>query len=138
MDVASSNLAGPTNNKMAKEETKQQLNVRVKDGEQFYSNEVSINFNPNEIILDFKCITHLNELGNHRSLLLSHNPIILNPFYAKSFLLMLNKAIQEYETRFGEIKKSESMKKAEKLVKKDQKIKAENEEKEDKSDVFFG
>ena len=74
---------------MAKEDKPTQLNVRIKDGDQFYANEVSINFNPNEIILDFKCLTHTHEVADHRGLLLRHNPVILNPFHAKSFLIML-------------------------------------------------
>ncbi|MBI2148826.1 DUF3467 domain-containing protein [Candidatus Woesearchaeota archaeon] len=117
---------------MAKEEIKQQkqMNIRVKDEDQFYSNEISINFNPNEIILDFKCITHIHDVGEHRSIFLRHKPIILNPFHAKSFLSMLNQAIKDYEVKFGEIKKPEALKKAEKIVKKEEKDKSENNIKE--------
>ena len=105
-----------------KEETKQtQINLRIKDGEQFYSNETSINFNPNEFIFDFKCLTNVHDITNHRAIVLKHNAVIVNPFHAKSFLIMLNRAIKDYESKFGEIKKSEAMKKAEKLASKGQK-----------------
>ena len=116
----------------------QKINLRVKDKDQFYSNEVSINFNPNEIILDFKCITHMHDVGDHRSILLKHSPVILNPFHAKSFLVMLNNAIKDYESKFGEIKKSEALKKAEKLVKKDEKDKSLLEKVKEKSESYFG
>ena len=128
---------------MAKEEVKtqelkqKQVNIRVKDGEQFYSNEASINFNPNEIIFDFKCLTHANELAGHNSIVLRHNFVLLSPFHAKSFLIMLNKAVKDYESKFGEIKKPESMKKAEKMIKKDQKPSVVEKVK-DKMDSYFG
>ena len=106
-----------------KEESKEttQLNVRIKDGEQFYSNESSINFNPSEIVLDFKCMTHTHDLADRRSLILKHNLVILNPYHAKSFLAMLIKVVKDYESKFSEIKKPDSMKKAEKIVKREQK-----------------
>ena len=126
---------------MAKEEQKQQtqLNLRIRDGEQFYSNESSINFNPNEITLDFKCITHTHDLGDRRGLVLKHNLVILNPFHAKNFLEMFSKVLKDYESKFGEIKKSEPMKKAEKIVKKEQKKTTEKKDnKEEEQDSYFG
>ncbi len=125
---------------MVKEENKSmKVNLRVKDENLFYSNESSINLNPNEIILDFKCITHAQDLQEHRGLILRHNLVILNPFHAKSFLIMLNKAVKNYEAKFGEIKKPESMKKAEKLVKKEsQKDKKLLDKVKDKAESYFG
>ena len=56
---------------MNKDDQKQkQINLRVKDEDQFYSNEISINFNPSEIIFDFKCITHMHDVAEHRSMLI--------------------------------------------------------------------
>lgn len=123
---------------MAKDEIKtKQVNLRIRDGEQFYTNEASINFNPSEIIFDFKCITHANELGEHRSIVLKHSFVLLSPYHAKSFLAMLNKVVKDYETKFGEIKKPEALKKAEKLVKKDQKT-GVVEKVKDKVESYFG
>ena len=124
---------------MIKEEIKQQkqINLRVKDEDQFYANEISINFNPNELILDFKCITHIHDVGEHRSMMLRHLPVIINPFHAKSFLNMLNNAINDYEAKFGEIKKSEALKKAEKMVKNQEKIKPAPKAKE-VGENYFG
>ena len=121
--------------KEEKKETETQINLRIKDQDQFYSNESSINFNPNEIILDFKCITHTHDLGNRRGLVLKHNVVILNPFHVKNFASMLNKVIKDYEDKFGEIKKPESIKKAEKIVKKEQKKKSEDKTADDN---YFG
>lgn len=123
---------------MAKEEKQEttQINLRIKDGEQFYANESSINFNPSEISLDFKCATHTHDLGNRRGILLKHNVVILLPFHAKNFVVMLNKAIKDYEEKFGEIKKPEPLKKAEKIVKREQKKKEES--KPESSGDYFG
>ena len=115
-----------------------QLNVRIKDGEQFYSNESSINFNPNEIVLDFKCLTHAHDLADKRAIVVKHNTVILNPFHAKNFLNMLSKAVKDYEGKFGEIKKSESMKKAESIVKKEEKKKLKVEKVKDTIGTYFG
>ena len=112
-----------------------QVNLRVRDGEQFYSNESSINFNPNEIVLDFKCMTHAHDLADKRGLVVRHNTVILNPFHAKNFLGMLSKVVRDYETKFGDIKKPESVKKAEKIVKKEQKKK---EEIRQDTETYFG
>jgi len=112
-----------------------QINLRVKDGDQFYSNETTINFGPVEFVLDFRCVTHIQDVAENRSILIRHNAVILTPYHAKSFLQVLNKAIVDYENRFGEIKKPGEIKKAEDLIKKERK-KLEKD-KED-NETYFG
>lgn len=102
---------------MTKEE--KQINIRVKDGEQFYANETGINFTPTEIMLDFKCISNVQDIANHRALILKHNLVILTPYLAKSFMQVLNRAVEDYEKKFGEIKKPKELDKAEKIIKKE-------------------
>ena len=121
---------------MAKEE--KQINLRIKDGEQFYSNETTINFGPVEFVLDFRCATHVQDVPNHRAILLSHNVVILTPYHVKSFLNVLNKAVKDYEDRFGEIKKPNEVKKAEKLIDREKKKLEKEEPNEEKSEVYFG
>ena len=101
---------------MTKEE--KQLNVRIKDGDQFFANEIGINFTPTEVVLDFKCLSNIHDIENHRALLLRHNPVILTPYHAKSFLEVLTKAVNDYEKRFGDIKKPKEIDKAEKIMQK--------------------
>ncbi len=122
---------------MAKEE--KQLNVRIKDGDQFFANEIGLNFTPTEIILDFKCISNIHDIENHRALLLRHNPVILTPYHAKSFLEVLTKAVNDYEKRFGEIKKPKEIDKAEKIMQK-QKDDNKSREKDNTNDdvTYFG
>ncbi|MEK6955615.1 MAG: DUF3467 domain-containing protein [Nanoarchaeota archaeon] len=122
---------------MTKEE--KQLNVRIKDGDQFFANEIGLNFTPTEIVLDFKCISNIHDIENHRALLLRHNPVILTPYHAKSFLEVLTKAVNDYEKRFGEIKKPKEIDKAEKIMQK-QKDDNKSREKDNTNDdvTYFG
>ena len=122
---------------MAKEETKEStLNVRIKDGDQFYANETSINFGPLEFVLDFKCSNHVQDMPDHKGLLIRHNPVILSPFHAKSLLGVLTNSLKNYEEKFGEIKKPVELQKAEKMIKKEQSKVVK--EKPKSSDTFFG
>ena len=98
-----------------------ELNVRVKDSDQFYSNEISINVSPVEFILDFKCVTQLQDVAKHSALLLRHNPVIITPYHAKNLLELLTRALKDYESKFGKIDKAKAIKKAEKLMEKEKK-----------------
>ncbi len=121
------------------EKENNQINLRIKDGEQFYSNETAINFGPLEVILDFKCASHIQDALNMRSILLSHNVVILTPYHVKSFSEVLSKAVKDYESKFGEIKKPEELKKAENMIKKEQKKIDKASKKESKDDnAYFG
>ncbi|MFA4886920.1 MAG: DUF3467 domain-containing protein [Candidatus Nanoarchaeia archaeon] len=96
-----------------------QINIRVKEGDPFLAHETTINYNPTEFVLDFKCMTPLQEL-NQQSLLIKHNIVLLTPWHARSFLDALTRVIGDYESKFGTIKKPIELEKAEKLVKKQQ------------------
>ncbi len=38
-------------------EQKESINLAISDGDPFFAHEVSINFNPMQFILDFRCIS---------------------------------------------------------------------------------
>ena len=123
---------------MQKEEKKETTySVRIKDGDQFYANETSIQISPLEIILDFKCSTHVQDVGNNKGVLIKHNQIILTPFHAKSVLNILANAVKNYEDKFGVIKKPKELSKAESLIKKEQNNK-EKPVKGKSNDSYFG
>ena len=119
---------------MAKEE--KQINLRVKDGEQFYANETGINFTPTEVILDFKCINNVQDIGNHRALVLKHNLVILTPYLAKSFMEVMIRAVKDCEAKFGEIKKPKELGKAEKIIQKERAKEVPEEREQHQS--YFG
>ena len=125
----------PKEKKKEEQKPPVQLNVRIRDGEQFFSNESSINFNPNELVIDFKCVTHTHDVADRRGLVLKHNMVIMNPFHAKNFLVMFSKVIKEYERRFGEIIKPEAVKRAESMLKKEEKKKSESKK---DAEIYFG
>ena len=102
------------------EKNTKQVNVRVKDGEQFLAHETTINFNPTEFVFDFKCITPIQEL-NQSSLFIKHNIVMMTPWHVKSFIDAMRRIMGDYEKRFGEIKKPVEIQKAEKLIKKQKK-----------------
>ena len=97
-----------------------QVNVRIKDGDPFLAHETTINYNPTEFVLDFKCITPVQEL-NQSSIFIKHEVVLLSPWHVKSFLDAMQRVIKDYEKKFGEIKKPVELEKAEKLMKKQQK-----------------
>jgi len=127
-----------TKDKKEPEQVPQQVNIRVKDGDQFYANETSINFGPVEFSIDFKCISHLQDIANHNAMMLRHNIVILTPFHAKSFLEVLQRSVKEYEDKFGTIKKPAELDKAEKIFKKEQNKILKEEKLENTSNTYFG
>jgi len=104
-----------------KEIKSHEVKVRIKDGNQFYSNEISVNVSPNEFVLDFKCISQIQDIQNHSALFIKHNPIIITPFHAKNLTELLTRAIKDYEKKFSKIEKSKAIQKAEKLIEKKEK-----------------
>jgi len=102
---------------MKKEETKQ-INLRVRDGDQVYANEITINTNPTEFVLDFKTITPVLDFASRNALQVKHTTVILAPHHARKLAEILGKVIDDYESKFGKIETPKSLKKAEKLMKK--------------------
>lgn len=102
------------------EKEQKQVNVRVKDGDQLMAHETTINYSPTEFVLDFKCITPVQEL-NHSSLLVKHAVVMMSPWHMKSFLDAMMRIVKDYEKKFGEVKKPVELEKAEKMLKKQQK-----------------
>lgn len=96
----------------------QQINLNISDGDSFFAHQVSINFNPTTIHLDFKNITpRVDERGPAPTLVLKHNLVCLDPYHATMFRQLLDKVIKDYETQFGKIEKPKALKNMEKKMK---------------------
>ncbi|MFH1064623.1 MAG: DUF3467 domain-containing protein [Candidatus Woesearchaeota archaeon] len=95
------------------------INISVDDGEAFFCHEMSISYNPMQLILDFKSVTPRVDMRSKQgpSISVKHNVVLLDPFHAKQMLHLLNKVVTDYEADFGEIKKPESIEKAEQKIK---------------------
>jgi len=113
------------------------VNLVINDGQDFYANESSINFNPMQIILDFKNITpRIDQRSENPTIVLRHNVVILEPFHVKQFHKMLTEAIERYEKEFGKIEKPKNITKIER---KQAKSAEEHKLKERKHDAtYFG
>ena len=95
-----------------------QINININDGEPFFAHEVTVNFTPTQMSLDFKCITPRNDPRSKKPVFqLKHNVIMLDPWHAKSLLGVISNVVEKYEGEFGKIKKPKSLEKAEKKQK---------------------
>lgn len=86
----------------------------------FFAHEVSINFNPMQFILDFKCVTpRVDPRGAEVAVInLKHNIVILDYYHAQHFYELLGEVIQKYEKEFGKIEDPKQIKIARKKFKK--------------------
>jgi len=96
----------------------EQVNLNIDDGDAFFSHEVTVNFTPTQVTLDFKCITpRTDPRGKKPSFQLKHNVVMLEPWHAKALIDVLKNVVQKYEKEFGKIKKPAAIAKAEKKQK---------------------
>lgn len=98
---------------------KKQINMNIENGNEFFAHELSINFNPMQFILDFKCITPRIDARSQNTPLLSmkHNVIMLDPWHAKQITELLSGVMKKYEEQFGKIEKPKAVKEFEKTAK---------------------
>lgn len=122
----------PQENKPVRE-----VNVRVKDGDILFAHETTINYNPTEFTLDFKCVANVQDVPGQGSIIMKHTVVLLSPHHLKSFYDVLGKVIKDYEKSFGEIKKPAVLDKAEKIMKKQQE-KAQTASEMDGEKSYFG
>ena len=99
---------------------KKNVNMNINDGDSFFAHELSINFNPMQFILDFKCITPRIDPRSQESIVLNmkHNVVMLDPWQTKRMLTLLDKVVKDYEKDFGKIEKPKQLERYEKNNKK--------------------
>jgi len=92
------------------------INFSIADGAEFFAHEATINFNPTQFIMDFKCITPRSDPRNQSgpTIALKHNIVMLDAYHTKMLHELLGDVIKRYEKEFGKIKKPDQIKKAEK------------------------
>ncbi len=94
------------------------VNVQIDHREEaFYSDSISIIYNPSKFILDFKQNTpRIDQIHgkSQETIAVKHKVIILDVKFAKIFLNTLKKSIEGYERKHGEIKIPKAPKKVEK------------------------
>jgi len=99
--------------------TEKQVNVQVDNGQTFFAHEMSINFSPLQFVFDFRNVTPRVDLRSRMQPVLNikHNVVLVDPYHAKRILGLLTRVIDDYEKKFGKIKKPKALEKAEKLNK---------------------
>ncbi len=90
---------------------KNQVTMTISDGDAFYANESTINYNPTQFIFDFKCITpridQRNPNGN--TVVLKHNVVVIEPWHIKLLHGVLAESLKRYEQDFGAIEKPKAI-----------------------------
>ncbi|MBI4146699.1 DUF3467 domain-containing protein [Candidatus Woesearchaeota archaeon] len=98
--------------------TQEQINLNIHEGEPFFAHEVTVNFTPTQLTMDFKCITPRSDPRSKKpNFQLKHNVVMLDPWHAKALISVLSNVVQKYEQEFGKIQKPKSLLKAEKKQK---------------------
>lgn len=99
----------------------EQVNLNIVEGEPFFAHEASMNYNPTQITMDFKCITpRVDPRSKKPNFQLKHNVVMIDPWHAKNLLSLLNDVVKRYEKDFGKINKPKAIEKAEKIRKQNQ------------------
>jgi len=84
------------------------INVQIDHREGgFFSDSVSIIYNPSKFILDFKQNTpRIDQIHgkSQQTIAIKHNVIIMDVKFAKIFLVTLKKSVEGFEKKHGEIK----------------------------------
>jgi hypothetical protein len=96
------------------------VNIQIDHREgAFYSDSISIIYNPSKFILDFKQSTpRIDQIQDkqQQTIAVKHNVIILDVKFAKIFHETLKKSVEGYEKKHGVIKIPKPTKKVEKAA----------------------
>ncbi len=95
------------------------LNVSVHEGDAFFCHELSVNYNPLQVILDFKSVTPRVDIRSKQGPIINikHNVVMVDPYHAKKMVELLAKVVSDYEKDFGKIVKPKAVAKMEKKMK---------------------
>lgn len=112
------------------------LNVHIDEGDTFYANEVSVNFNPTQFFMDFKNVSPRVDLRSKEGELhinIKHSVATFDPYHAKQVMELLSTAVENYEKEFGKIEKPKAVEKIEKQAKE-----AGEQKSVEKAPIYFG
>lgn len=112
------------------------INMTINEGESFFAHELAINYNPTQLIFDFKNVTPRNDPRSKDAplVVLKHNVVMVTPYHAVLIHKLLGDMIARYEKDFGKIDKP----KAVKAFEKKNKTKPKAEESAEASPSYFG
>lgn len=82
-------------------------NEDEKEEEAFFSDSISVLFNPEQFVIDFKqSIPQVSPSKDEpkQKTVTWHKPVMVNPLLAKKLSEILKKNVEKFEEKFGEIK----------------------------------
>jgi hypothetical protein len=99
-------------------EEERNINVQIDHRDEgFYTDAISIIYNPSKFILDFKQNTpRIDQIHgkSQQTIAVKHKVMIMDAKFAKIFLETLKKSVEGYEKKHGRIKIPKELKKVEK------------------------
>lgn len=102
---------------MAESQERRSINLNIDHSSPgFYSDSISIIFNPSKFILDFKQSTpRMDSIQGkeQETIAVKHNTVLVDAKFAKSFMETLKRAVTNYEKKFGKIDLPKKKKKKE-------------------------
>jgi hypothetical protein len=103
-------------------EEKKKISLGINDGQEFFAHELTVNFNPTQFILDFKCITPRSDPRTKENpyVNIKHNVVLVDVFHTKKINELLGKMVNEYEKKYGKIEMPKALKKLQKEKKESQ------------------
>jgi hypothetical protein len=109
------------------------INWEFEDGKAFFAQEVSINFTPLHLVLDFKNITPRIDSRTRTGPVfkVEHDIVVLDLFQAKRFHALLSQVLDGYEKDFGKITKP-------KVIEKFEAKQKDKKEDKEKGPSYFG
>lgn len=119
-------------------EEDQKISVSINDGDPFFAHEMSVNFNPMQFIMDFRCVTPRNDPRSKArpALLINHNVVMVDPWHMSLIRDLMDRMIKKYEEQFGKIKKPKAIESFEKKQKSEPKAEVKGEKTE--VPTYFG
>ena len=87
------------------------------DKDALLANQYTIGHTPDRFIFEFKALVPQFLPSGQPNMVLTHKVLLLDPYFAKQFLVSLQDNITKYEAAFGKIKKPDAVQKAEKDAK---------------------
>ncbi|MBT3465106.1 DUF3467 domain-containing protein [archaeon] len=110
---------------MAKKDQNKQTTVQkgvkfdIDNGPVFAADEVGVMHNPLKMIMDFRNVTPRVDIRNRnfQPIAIKHSVITMDPWTAKNLLDILKTNLNNYEKKFGKIKKPKALEIMEKEMK---------------------
>ncbi len=93
--------------KMSEEEKRVRVNLNIDHGQQaFFADRVTVSHFPNKFVIDFtQSLPRFDIVGDQpqQTIVVKHNPIVMDPQVVKDFMRVLSENIEKYEKNIAKI-----------------------------------